>query len=75
MVPGIPNPACPTLLEARSVLEKTKDLQKAIRKLRRSTQRCPTCPERAECPTMRGFSQAMDAALREVWQEWGVDEE
>jgi hypothetical protein len=75
MLPGIPNPTCPTLLEVRSVLEKTRDLQRAIRKLRRSTQRCPTCPERAECPTMRSFAQAMDSAIREVCQEWGLIEE
>ena len=75
MLPGIPNPTCPTLLEAKSVLEKTRDLQKAIRKLRRSTQRCPTCPERAECPVMRSFAQAMNAAIREVSQEWGLDQE
>ena len=75
MLPGIPDPTCPTLLEAKSMLEKTRDLHRAMRRLRRSTQRCPTCPERAVCPSMRNVYQAMDGAIREVCQEWGLDEQ
>jgi hypothetical protein len=75
ITPGIPNPTCPILLEARDVLEKTNDLQRAIRKLRRSTQRCLTCPEKAECPTLSYFASAVDTAIREVRQEWGLDKE
>jgi hypothetical protein len=75
ITPGIPNPTCPILLEARAVLEKAHDLHRAIRKLRRSTQRCVKCPERAECPTLSYFAQAVDTAIREVRQEWGLDQE
>jgi hypothetical protein len=74
-VRGIPNPTCPILLEAKEVLEKTQDLHRAIRRLRRSTQRCLTCPERSECPTLTYFAQAVDTAIREVRQEWGLDHE
>lgn len=73
--PGLPNPTCPILLEARGVLDKAHDLHRAIRKLRRSTQRCLTCPERNGCPTMSYFAQAVDTAIREVRQEWGIDHE
>ncbi len=75
ITPGIPNPTCPIYLEARDVLDKAHDLHRAVRKLRRSTQRCITCPERAECPTHSYFSQAMDTAIRELWQEWGINRE
>jgi hypothetical protein len=75
ITPGIPNPTCPILLEAKGVLDKANDLHRAIRKLRRSTQRCITCPERAECPTLSYFAQAVDTAIREVRQEWGLDKE
>ena len=75
ITPGIPNPTCPIYLEAREVLDKAHDLHRAVRKLRRSTQRCVTCPERAECPTQSYFAQAMDTAIRELWQEWGLDRE
>jgi hypothetical protein len=75
MPEGIPNPTCPILLEARDVLEKAHDLHRAIRKLRRSTQRCITCPEKAECPTVIYFASAVDTAIREVRQEWGLDKE
>ncbi len=75
ITPGIPNPTCPTLLEAKGVLDKAQDLHRAIRRLRQSTQRCLTCPEKAECPTLRCFARALDTALRELSQEWGLDHE
>ena len=75
LTPGIPNPTCPILLEVKGVFTKTQDLQRAIRRLRRSTQRCLTCPERAECPTLSCYAQAVDIAIRELRQEWGLDRE
>ena len=73
--PGIPNPSCWVLLEARDVLGRARDLRAAIRHLRQSTQRCSTCPEKTECPSLRHFAQALDTAVREVRQEWGLEEE
>jgi hypothetical protein len=70
---GLPNPTCPILLEARNVLEKTQDLERAIHKFRRSSQRCHTCPERSTCPTPAYFAQALDTAIRAVRREWGLD--
>jgi hypothetical protein len=75
ITPGIPNPTCPILLEAKTALEKAQDLHLTIRKLRRSTQRCLTCPERAECPNLSCFALALDTAIRELRQEWGLDQE
>ncbi len=75
VTPAIPNPTCPILLEARELLDKAQDLHRAIRSLRRSTQRCPTCPNNQQCPTMRYFAHAVDTAIREVRQEWGLDKE
>ncbi len=75
ITPGRHNPTCPILGEARSVLDKAQDLHRAIRSLRRSTQRCPTCPNNQQCPTMRYFAHAVDTAIREVRQEWGLDKE
>jgi hypothetical protein len=75
ITPGMPNPTCPIMLEARDVLEKTHDLHRAIRRLRRSTQRCLTCPERVGCPTLCYFNQAVDTAIRELRREWGLDQD
>jgi hypothetical protein len=72
---AMPDPSCPILLEAREVLDKAKDLHRAIRKIRRSSQRCLTCPGKATCPTSRYFTEAMDIAIRELRQEWGLDED
>ncbi len=73
ITPGMPNPTCPILLEAKLVLEKATDLQRAIRKLRRSTQRCLTCPERAQCPTLTYHAQAVSTAIHELRQECGLE--
>lgn len=75
VTPGLPNPTCPILQEARDMLAKAHDLQRVMRKLRRSTQRCVTCPEKASCPTTTYFAQAVDTAIRELWQEWGLSPE
>ncbi len=75
ITPGLPNPTCPVLNEAKIVLDKAHDLHRAVRRLRRSTQRCLTCPGRAGCPTQDYFSQAIDTAIRELRREWGLDQE
>jgi hypothetical protein len=75
ITPGLANPTCPILSEAKSVLEKANDLHRAVRRLRRSTQRCLTCPERVGCPTQNYFAQAVDTAIRELRKEWGLDRE
>ena len=75
LLAGAPNPTCPIVVEARGVLDTVHDLHRAIRKLRRSTQRCLTCPERVSCPTMSYFAQAVDTAIRELRAEWGIDRE
>ncbi len=72
---AIPDRNCPILMEAKELLEKAHDLHRAIRKIKRSTQRCLTCPGRAGCPTMHYFTQALDTAIRELRQEWGLDED
>lgn len=72
---GTANPNCPIITEAKEVLDKTKDLHRAIRKLRISSQRCRTCPEHGECPTLQNISQAVDIAILELRQEWGMDHE
>jgi hypothetical protein len=71
--PGIPNPNCRTMLEARAALEQSRELRRAIRRLRWSAQRCSTCQERRECPMLHGFSQAMERAVQELGQEWGEE--
>lgn len=73
--PGIPNPSCPILLDARRVLSETQDLHRLLRSLRRSTQRCFTCPEKTECHRIRNLAQTLETTLRELRQEWGSDQE
>ena len=70
--PGIPNPTCPVFLEARDVLDNALRLHRAVRRLRRSTQRCFTCPERRECPTIRFLAGGIDSAIQELCREWGL---
>ena len=73
--PGIPNPTCPILLDARRVLSETQDLHRHLRSLRRSTQRCFTCPEKTECHHVRNLAHTLETILRDLRQEWGLDQE
>ena len=72
---AISDPSCPILLEAREVLDKAKNLHRALRKIRRNSQRCHTCSGKATCPTTRYFTEAIDIAISELYQEWGTYEE
>ncbi len=72
--PGKPNPNCPILLDARVILEKSRDLQRSIRRLKRSTQRCLTCPECAECPTLCIMNDAVEDGIYMILREWGLDQ-
>jgi hypothetical protein len=72
--PGTPNPNCPVLLETRQVLEKANNFHRAVRRLRHSTQRCYTCPDRAQCPVVLQHAQALSEAMRLLRREWGLDQ-
>ena len=74
-LPVGPGPTCPILLEAKSVLEKSHDLRRALRHLSRSTRRCLTCPENSSCPFVRDFDHAVDLALQRLTHEWGLDQD
>ncbi len=73
LIPDGPIASCPILLEAKSVLNKTHNLRKALRHLARSTRQCLTCPEYRVCPSIRNFDHAVDLALLQLTRERGLD--
>ncbi len=75
ITPATPDPTCPILLEARQVLEEAHDLNHHLSRLRRSTQRCQTCPQKSTCPSVLYLAQAVDTAIRQLRREWGLDRE
>jgi hypothetical protein len=63
---------CDVVREANEVLRKTEDLTKAYRKLKRSLKKCADCDFGDGCPAMRQESAAIDAALNQLVDEWGI---
>lgn len=61
---------CPVISEAEAVLQKTSDLSRAFRCLRKSLERCDTCEFGEECPAMRQITQDIRIAITEVRREW-----
>lgn len=62
---------CPVIGESRRITVLSKDLTRALRRLRRSLQRCRHCPANDECPILDTFNSSVDAAIQQVVDEWG----
>jgi len=43
-----------------------------LRKLRRDLARCRLCPRFRGCDQVSSFKEAIDEALGEIYQEWGL---
>lgn len=74
-LPDGPISSCPILLEAKSVLNKTHNLRRALRHLSRSTRSCLTCPQNSSCTFIRFLDHEVDRALVQLTREYGLDRE
>ena len=63
---------CPVIAQARQVSEKTSDLVRSIRQLKRQMRRCVTCPHSSACPVIVQFNQDVDAAIEQITIEWNL---
>jgi len=43
-----------------------------VRKLRRDLGKCRSCPRFRGCEQVSSFKEAIDEALDEIYQEWGM---
>lgn len=66
---------CPVLRPADEALDAAVALRKALRRLRRLTQRCSRCRaglEPSGCARMADYDAVLDIAIEEINQEWGL---
>ncbi len=64
--------ACPVILEAQDILVCQEELSRKLRHLRMSMKRCPVCPHSGKCEGLKVIHNAIDQAIREVSEEWGL---
>jgi hypothetical protein len=61
-------------LVADALHELTQSLEqsrRSLRRLRGATRQCRLCPQSNACPSIAAFNAAIDAAVNELWEEWG----
>ncbi len=63
---------CPVILPFADALNSAKAFTKAIRCLRRSLLKCDQCSGVDDCPIRKQIGQAIDIAILEVTDEWGL---
>ena len=61
---------CPVILEANNVTSLALDLGKALRKFRRSKQRCQTCPALEECTAIQEIETVIRTTIQNLQEEW-----
>lgn len=67
------NPSdCPVVIQARRVSEKSTDLLRALRQLKRQMRLCSACPHNGDCPVIQQFNREVDAAINQITIEWGL---
>ncbi len=69
------NRTCPVLERARKTAQLSQDLTREMKRLRRDLRRCQRCPlnqSGAGCPGLEMFTAAIQTAIQEVNEEWGM---
>ena len=66
---------CPVKLPFADALNSAKAFNRAIRLLRRSLMGCDRCTGVDECPIRAQVGQAIDQAIVELTDEWGLADE
>ena len=64
---------CPVQEETENVLELSKDLRRAVNRLKRSMHACPDCAANQDCPVLTNFQLAVNEAIREIIEELGLE--
>ena len=64
---------CPIKHDIENFESKSMDFIKAFRKIRRELNKCKTCPViKQSCPYRAKINDAIDQAIIELNQEWGM---
>jgi hypothetical protein len=63
---------CPVRPHADQAVASARQLNKNLHQLRLAMKACPTCDQSDACPLLIEFHQALNAALQEIYEEWGL---
>ena len=61
---------CPIKKDAEAIGQLSRDMAKALRKLRRDLENCSHCSE--DCPFLREYHATVNAALVAIAEEWNL---
>ncbi len=67
-----PSTNCPVIREAHDILSCEEELTRKMRHFRSTLKRCRRCPLKGNCEGLKMVDQAIDQALRQVIEEWGL---
>ena len=63
--------SCPLAEPAAELSRSLEQSRRGLRRLRAAAFQCRSCPKANACPSMAAFNAAIDAAINELWEEWG----
>jgi hypothetical protein len=66
---------CPVKKNFEKTLLAVKEFGKAMRSLRRTQSQCDRCPTASACPLQQQVGQAIEEAVLEIAEEWGLGRE
>jgi len=70
-ITSAPLGTCRVLTQLEHAAQLASDLGQSLRALRQCQADCLDCPLRTTCQTP-GWSSSLDAALRDIAEEWGL---
>jgi hypothetical protein len=63
---------CPVLQEAQAILSCEEEIARRLCRFRIARKRCRKCPLGGECEGLKVLEGAIDRALSELIEEWGL---
>jgi hypothetical protein len=63
---------CPVLQEALEIYTCEQEINRKMRHFRTTLKRCRKCPLDGKCEGLKVLESAIDQALRELTEEWGL---
>jgi hypothetical protein len=63
---------CPLREDAGKVIRLGDEIVKSIRRLRIKMRQCDECPDYIDCPLIDEWNAAIDQAVTEINEEWGL---
>jgi hypothetical protein len=67
-----PNPNCPVAKDSARLSALSKDMLRAMRRLRRDLNACRGCTCAEDCLVLQNFNSQVQIVLQEITDEWNL---